>query len=79
MRKRELVYLHGLLVEVSTVLHAYGILSDAALSSYQSVEISPTAVHRSKSDHERAVKTLAAAVESAVGEADEQTTSLPSE
>lgn len=57
MRKQELVYLHGLLREVRD---HYERESDDAVPTpaYDACDISPTAIHRSKSDQEEAVLTL---------------------
>lgn len=57
MRKQELVYLHGLLREVRDY---YERQSGDAVSTpeYDSCDVAPTAIHRSKADQEEAVLTL---------------------
>lgn len=59
MKKRELIYLHGLLDRVRAVMAQQGDLTDESLESYQDLDITPTAVYQPKGDHEEAVETLA--------------------
>lgn len=66
MRKRELVHMHALLDRISRALQRRGVLAEADLEEYESLGIAPTAVYESKGDHEDAVRTLTAALASAV-------------
>lgn len=59
MKKRELIYLHGLLDRVRAVMTQHGDLTDESLESYQDLGITPTAVYQPKGEHEEAVEMLA--------------------
>ncbi|MFC4356501.1 UPF0058 family protein [Halobium salinum] len=62
MNKTELLHLHGLLVTVADDLRDEGVLTVADLEPYFELEVTPVALQASRSDHERAVQTLAAAI-----------------
>lgn len=59
MRKRELVHLHGLLDRARIVMQTRDDLPEEALGPYRDLDVSPTAVHQPKHEHEQAVETLA--------------------
>lgn len=67
MRKQELVYLHGLLVQTRSY---YESETGAVVETptYDAMDITPTAIHRSKQDHEDAVLTLLDELTAAFGE-----------
>jgi hypothetical protein len=71
MKKRELIYLHGLLDRVSILMRTRGDLPEEALDSYRALGVSPTAVYQPKGDHEQAVKMLASVLATTVEESDE--------
>jgi hypothetical protein len=71
MRKRELIYLHGLLDQVSVLMRARDDLSEEMLGSYRELGVSPTSVYQPKDDHEQAVETLASALAASVDEENE--------
>jgi hypothetical protein len=80
MRKRELIYLHGLLDQVSILMRARDDLSEETLDSYRELGVSPTSVYQSKGEHEQAVETLASALAASVqksNELDEQVADPP--
>jgi hypothetical protein len=57
MRKRELVYVHGLLAEVRSYIEES---ADGSLdTSYDEMEVTPASIHLGKAAHERAVFALA--------------------
>ena len=72
MRKRELVHLHALLDRIRRDLQHRGVVSDADLSDYRALGVSPTAVHESKTAHEAAVEELTATLAAAVDASSEQ-------
>jgi hypothetical protein len=59
MRKQELVYLHGLLREVREY-YERETAEPVATPGYDTCEVSPSAIHRSKAAQEEAVRTLLA-------------------
>lgn len=71
MKKRELIYLHGLLNQVSILMRAHNDLSVDALDSYRALGVSPSAVYQPKGEHEEAVKVLASSLAATVQEMDE--------
>lgn len=54
MKKQELIHLHGLLSEVRAEYDGEG-EPDLDLSEYEAFGVQPTSIHRSKTDHKRAV------------------------
>ncbi|MFC6735951.1 UPF0058 family protein [Halolamina salina] len=54
MKKQELIHLHGLLSEVRAEYEDAG-EPEVDLSSYEEFGVQPTSIHRSKTDHKRAV------------------------
>lgn len=64
MQKDELIYIHSLLAQVKKHLEAEGIPAD--FSQYDTLHISPVHVHRSKSDHKRAIYTLGEEISRAI-------------
>lgn len=58
MKKRELVYLHSLLVEIRRYLAARGDLPADAFAAYDEFGVAPTAVYETKSEHREAVMRL---------------------
>ena len=57
MRKRELVYMHGLLAEVRSYVEESA--DESLETSYDEMEVTPASIHLDKSAHERAVFSLA--------------------
>lgn len=55
MKKQELIHLHGLLSEVRGEYEG----EDLDLSEYDAFGVQPTSIHRSKTDHKKAVFKLA--------------------
>lgn len=58
MKKQELIHLHGLLSEVRAECVDTPKM-EVDLSEYDSIGVKPTSIHRSKTDHKRAVFALA--------------------
>ncbi len=58
MHKDELIQMHTLLCEIKTHLESQGVTSPEAFHSYHEIGVSPVHVHRSKSEHKRAIFTL---------------------
>ncbi len=54
MKKQELIHLHGLLSEVRGEYE-----EELDLSEYDAFGVQPTSIHRSKTDHKKAVFKLA--------------------
>ncbi|QKY21454.1 UPF0058 family protein [Halolamina sp. CBA1230] len=54
MKKQELIHLHGLLSEVRSEYEGEE-EPDLDLSGYEEFGVQPTSIHRSKTDHKRAV------------------------
>lgn len=54
MKKQELIHLHGLLSEVRGEYEGEG-EPEIDLSEYREFGVQPTSIHRSKTDHKRAV------------------------
>lgn len=71
MKKNELIHLHALLVRVAEQLLDDDALGEDDLAPYEALDVSPVAVRASRSEHERAVRTLAAVLVDTVGETDE--------
>ena len=55
MKKQELIHLHGLLAEVRGEYDS----EETDLSEYDTFGVQPTSIHRSKTDHKKAVFKLA--------------------
>lgn len=58
MKKRELIYLHGLLAEVRRYLDTREDLPAQPFADYEEYGVFPTAIHRSKADHQEAIRRL---------------------
>lgn len=58
MKKQELIHLHGLFAEVSNTFEQK---TDVTVTypEYEELGMQPTSIHRSKTDHKRAVFALA--------------------
>ena len=54
MKKQELIHLHGLLSEVRAEYEESG-TPEMDMSDYDEFGVQPTSIHRSKTDHKRAV------------------------
>lgn len=67
MKKQELIHLHGLLAEVGEYCDEP---RGESFKRYEEMGVRPTSIHKSKTDHKRAVFALA---ESITEELDEQT------
>ncbi|MFB6075186.1 MAG: UPF0058 family protein [Haloarculaceae archaeon] len=63
MQKQELIHLHALLFEVGRFLDERRELSPDAFERYEAITVRPTAIHRRKDGHRRAVLGLAADLE----------------
>ncbi|MFB6172806.1 MAG: UPF0058 family protein [Haloarculaceae archaeon] len=58
MKKQELIHLHGLLAEVCK--HYEGRAEDeVSREKYESLGVQPTSIHKSKTEHKKAVFALA--------------------
>lgn len=57
MKKQELIHLHGLLSEVREQFEAWD-ECDGTSDEYRELGVQPTSIHRSKTDHKRAVFAL---------------------
>lgn len=69
MRKQELIHLHGLLKETATYLEEeYRDTVDIDYDTYDSLDVRPTSIHRSKDDHKEALYTLSKAITDAITE-----------
>lgn len=66
MRKQELVYVHGLLLEVREF---YEERTGEAVptTEYDTMDVRPTSIHRGKAEHEAAVFALAEALAEGMG------------
>ncbi|WP_331232667.1 UPF0058 family protein [Natronorarus salvus] len=64
MKKQELIHLHGLLAEVSNYYEDRSGSID--LSAYEELSVRPTSIHKSKTEHKRAVFALASGITSDV-------------
>ncbi|GAB3422715.1 hypothetical protein GCM10027435_27720 [Haloparvum alkalitolerans] len=62
MKKTELVHFHNLLGTLATELHEEGPVTETDLAAYRELETSPMTIRGSRSEHERAVLTLASAL-----------------
>ncbi len=58
MHKDELIQMHTLLCEIKTHLEQHGVTGPEAFLEYREMGVSPIHVHRSKSEHKRAIFTL---------------------
>ncbi|MDF2954644.1 UPF0058 family protein [Candidatus Alkanophaga liquidiphilum] len=56
MKKEELIHLHLLLAQIKKYFEENGL--DNGFTQYKELGISPFHIHRSKSDHKRAIFTL---------------------
>lgn len=54
MKKQELIHLHGLLSEVRAE-YEESVETELDLTEYRNFGVQPTSIHRSKTDHKRAV------------------------
>lgn len=57
MKKQELIHLHGLLSEVRAQFEAWD-ECEGTSEAYREIGVQPTSIHRSKTDHKRAVFAL---------------------
>lgn len=67
MKKQELIHLHGLLSEVRAEYEDAG-EPKIDLSDYEEFGVQPTSIHRSKTDHKRAVFELIHGLTDSIGE-----------
>jgi hypothetical protein len=67
MKKQELIHLHGLLSEVRAEYEGAG-EPEIDLSGYEEFGVQPTSIHRSKTDHKRAVFELIHGLTDSIGE-----------
>lgn len=67
MTKNELLHLHALFVRVAERFLEAGVLREGDLAPYEALDVSPVAVRAARSEHERAVRTLAAVLADAAG------------
>lgn len=63
MRKKELVQIHALLLEVADYLIENEDMPDEALSTYYELDVHPSSIHKSKQDHYDAIGALGDAIE----------------
>lgn len=78
MRKDELLYLHQLLAVVRREFERRDDVDPGDLAAYERLSVSPMAAYESKSEHERAVRELAAALAAADGGPDRRRRTVPS-
>ena len=64
MHKKEYIYTHALLAEVTRYLIENDTMSAEMLSAYDAIETRPASIHKSKQDHREAVVILSSAIES---------------
>ena len=69
MKKQELIHLHGLLAEVRDQCEEWH-GEEFDTTDYETLGVRPTSIHRSKTDHKRAVFRLAGGITSSVDDAD---------
>lgn len=74
MRKEELLYLHQLLSLLRAEAQRRGAVDPEAFAASDDVEITPMAIYAAKSDHERAVRALAADLARGVSDAGDERT-----
>ncbi|MGB0653265.1 MAG: UPF0058 family protein [Thermoplasmatota archaeon] len=55
MHKDELLQLHSLLCQMKRFFQESGVETDAVFADYEDLEVSPQHIHKSKTDHKRAV------------------------
>lgn len=58
MKKQELIHLHGLLAEVREQCEAWE-NEEFSIENYENLDVRPTSIHKSKTDHKDAVFKLA--------------------
>jgi len=63
MRKKEHIYTHALLAEVTRQLLEDGTMSVETLSEYDALGTRPSSIHKSKQDHREAMVALGSAIE----------------
>lgn len=68
MRKKEHIYIHALLVEVTQQLIEDDTMSVEMLSEYEALETYPTSIHKSKQNHHEASLALSSAIEPCLDE-----------
>jgi len=73
MKKRESLYLHALLALVREDLEDNRELTTGGFEEYETIDVCPTAVHRSKDVHERAVFALSEELSSLATRATDET------
>ena len=65
MKKQELIHLHGLLAEVSNHFEER-MDKPVDLTEYEELEVRPTSIHKSKTEHKTAVFALAGGITDSV-------------
>ncbi len=65
MKKQELIHLHGLLSELVNHVERRGY--DVELESYKEMGVTPTSIHKSKTDHKPAVFALVESIDESLG------------
>lgn len=65
MKKRDLIFLHGLLDEVRRFLDEGEGLPDEAFADYEALGVGPASIHRTKDEHREAVMRLGRALAAA--------------
>jgi len=63
MRKKEHIYTHALLAEVSQYLIENETMPVEMLSAYDALETRPSSIHESKQNHHEAIVALSSAIE----------------
>ncbi|MFC7154689.1 UPF0058 family protein [Halomarina halobia] len=71
MKKQELIHLHGLLAQVRDY-YQQQTSNDIEHEMYDELGVRPTSIHKSKTEHKRAVFALATGVTSELETVDEQ-------
>lgn len=78
MRLNELVQLHALLDEVRDSLERHESLPPDAFARYDAQPVRPHHIHRTKPDHERAVRILHEEIGEAIPDAEPEPDAIPS-
>lgn len=68
MKKREIIYLHGLLGEIRRHLDSREDVPGDPFERYEEYGVGPTSIHRTKGEHQEAVSRLLDGLVAALGE-----------
>ncbi|MFB6132176.1 MAG: UPF0058 family protein [Halanaeroarchaeum sp.] len=68
MHKDELLELHEVMVDIKDQFLAFDHISESDFSAYEKLDVDPSHVHKSKSEHKHAVFVLGNAIAAAMSE-----------